>query len=132
MAWPRRREAAHRAVPRSQTAGQELGATRPLGRGARRRNRGSKWARVEVGQPYGQRYPLGVGDYVMLAPQLPAINGVRASRVAARGSLVQGAINQSPGPVDTVGPLQLGQPDFMQPLPDVATLPEVRGGATGL
>src|SRR5262245_53272284 len=96
-----------------------------------RQQLGDVWG-IGLCQPGGQRNPLGIGDEVMFAPQLPAISGVRAGRVATQRGLEQGAINQSPGPVKAVGPMQLVEQNFVQTLPDTGPLPAAQARATGL
>ena len=92
---------------------------------------GDVWG-IGLCQRGGQRNPLGIGDDMMFAPQLPAVSGVRAGRVATQGGLEHGAINQSPGPVNAVGPMQLVEQNLMQTLPDTGTLPAAQARATGL
>src|SRR3954470_18163486 len=84
--------------------------------------------RIDVGDIGGrrlrhERYPAGIGDDLVLAPLLAAVDGAGAGPSATAASAHEAAVDQRPIPVDPIRLVQLGQEPLVELLPDPGLVP---------
>src|SRR3954447_6164591 len=70
-----------------------------------------------------ERYPAGIGDDLVLAPLLAAVDGAGAGPSATAASPPEAAVDQRPIPVDPIRLVQLGQEPLVELLPDPGLVP---------